>query len=364
MRNLLFIMLILVGVSTSAQEFKNWSLEAAIGGQAIDDASATNDGNFVQLGLQSRVNLTRSFGFMAKYNFNTLSIITGDDYTKEGLARYGGQKVSGNSHRLSAEVVIDIYDFTELDRFSNNWTILGHFGPGVIFVPGESAFTWNGGATLMRKLGNDFALKADYSITGIMNQEKTWDGIYDANAEGITSVIRSATVGLVWYPAKKKKRDLVHADWFVREVVYQQIDTTIVNNHIVNLTEVTNVVGDSTKIQEFVFFDDDSDTYRAGDGTDMDETNQSLNAITKIYTALKENSSASVTLTGWASATSSSDEYNQELSARRCQRISDTLVGMGIAFTRININPSGKDFHLEDVSLHDLARRVEMLIVE
>jgi outer membrane protein OmpA-like peptidoglycan-associated protein len=356
MRKILFILLILVGVSTSAQDFKNWSLEAEIGGQAIDDASAKNDGNFVQLGLASRVNLTRTFGFMAKYDFNTLSIISGDDYTKTGLARYGGRKVSGNSHRFSAEVVVDIYDLTELDRFSENWTILGHFGPGMIFVPGESVFTWNGGATLLRKLNNNFALKADYSVTGLMNQDKTWDGIYKANAEGITSVIRSAAIGLVWYPAKKEKRDLVHADWYVPEVVYQQIDTTIVNNHIVNLTEVTNnTVADTVKIQEFVFFDHDKDVIR------LDESD---NAITKIYTALVEDPDATVLLTGWASATSSTDAYNQELSARRCQSISDRLVAMGIAFTRVNIDPSGKDFHLDDVSLHDLARRVEMLIVK
>lgn len=350
MKKLLIIMVLLMGVSMHSQDFKNWSLELEYGNHYLNDRSAQSvqsfGETFTQIGILSRYNFNRTVGLGVKYNFNHLRLIAHD-----------GTELSGDTNRLSLEAYVDLWDVVTLDKVSQYWTLLGHIGPGVIWVQDETVATMNGGLTLLRKISPHFAAKLDYSLTGLINQKRTWDGLYKATAEGITSQIHSFSLGLVWYPAvKKRKRDLPeHADWYMPETLCPA-DTTIVNNYVKNITQVTKVIKEGYKpiYREFVFFDHDKSKIRKSE----------LNAIYQTYITLVGNPKRKVKVIGWASNTSSSAEYNQKLSEKRCEKVIIKLLDMGLSHKQILIDPNGKDYHLDDENVHDLARRVELLIIE
>jgi OOP family OmpA-OmpF porin len=361
LHKIVLICILLISITAFSQkEYNPWSVDFGVGAYAANDPSYTTFNS---------MHLNSNWEMGAKYNFNP-TLAVGLRY---GISNMEGQSAvfmlpGDNNHipsmmidskyqRLSIEATIDILDV--VDIHNNTFTLLIHGGIGGATVKTdyghfEKMGMFSGGLTGVFRLSNRIGLKLDYTITSHIDQHKTLDGIFSAGAEGMTSNVHSGTVGIIVWLGKKDKRP---ADFYYKPdcTVIHQSDTTIVNNYNTAIVEKITVKEDYIPIvQEFVFFDHDEDIVRGSED----------NAIYQIYTHMNANKESEVNIIGWASATSSSAKYNLELSTRRCEKLKQKLLDADISADRISIDPSGKDYHLEKENVHDLGRRVELIIVK
>jgi len=354
MRNLVFLFM-LVSFSLSAQ-YDRWAFGAELGVHAVGDQSAlvTDAHNHFGLSARYSINPTVSVGLTAGFDNLTLQDLEG----VVGETDYG---------RISAEGFIDVFDV--LDLQNNVFTLLFHGGPGMSFIAidnddwqrflpsyTDEVFSLTGGLTGMVKISKTFAATLDYRTTANITQDYTLDGyIPIANAD-VNSTVTNFSIGLTIYPGKKKDGEKQeHADWYVApSPVYTNTYVTNVNH--VTREYVRNVTESSCECEvvEFVFFDHDK--YKIKE--------QSLNAITKVFDYLNENKNAELWIKGFASATSSSAEYNKTLSRKRAKAIYDKLEAMGTDMNRVSVSSEGKDYEWADESIHDVARRVELIITK
>lgn len=347
-RTLLAVMLlvstVVLGQNDSIKPFKTWSAEVDLGVHSLVSANATATAP-MHLGLLVRKNFNRTFGVGLRVGVDPM-VTTG---------KRTGIEQEFTFTTLNLEAIVDVFDVVDLH--SGRFTILAHGGPGVSFAKNFTAANLGGGFTGLIKLGQASALKLDYTMTSNINQQFSYGG-QSINTSGIGSIVNKFSVGLVMYLGTNEKE---HADWYLKECcggsdVYQS-DTTIVNTYN---TLITKVVKEEYNpiIQEFVFFNHDSDKITKN----LLKRSEPLAAIYRAYSALEWYSERSVKIIGWASATSSSAEYNLELSMRRCKAVKSKLISMGVNPSRILIDAEGKDTHLDDITVHDLARRVELRI--
>lgn len=339
MRLRLFLLVLLVstlGFSQADEKpFTQWGAEVEIGGHSLVAANFSGD-DFVHIGVLGRYNFNRTFGLGLRLGLDMFEIIddTGQAYDRDYVS-------------LNLEAIADLLDIVDLNN--EKFTILAHGGPGVAFTQKSTFFNLSGGFTGLFKVGDHSALKLDYTMHGNYNQAVQGSTGEVEHLNGLSSIVNTFSVGLAVYFGDKTPVDFMSDECCGGDVIIHQGDTTIVNN---NQTLVTKIIREeyTPVIQEFVFFKHDKDKIRKSE----------LNAVYQIYNALQDIQDSKVRIIGYASATASSDQYNLELAERRCLSLATKLALMGIDDSRIIIDPEGKDFHLDNIDVHDLARRVEL----
>lgn len=332
--------LLIVSMSLSAQ-YDRWAFGLESGVHAVGDESATVTDAF------------NHYGASLRYSFNPMvSLGVSGGYDNISLKSIDGQDIETNYSRISAELYIDAFDLLNLQN--NLLTILVHGGPGRSVIRtsnnyADNIFSATGGVDAMFKLRKNISLSLGYRHTANITQDKTLDGVFDVSNSDVNSTLTNLSAGLTIYFDKDKNES--HADWYVEP----EPEYLIVNNNSYITQElVTNVVESKCDcdIAEFLFFDNDR--------SDLKEEHKA--PLVSVYNYLNDNPEAKLQIIGYASSTNNSDEYNLSLSSRRAVKAYEKLELMGIDTTRIAVLAKGKDETWGDESLHDVARRVELII--
>lgn len=357
MKNLLLTLALFTGFLSTAQ-FDRWSFNAETGLHAVGDQSALVTDAFNHFGATARYNFTPTVGLGLSGGF--------DNLTLQDLSGYVGET---NYARLSTELFVDIFDILSLQN--NVFTILGHGGPGIsrieaegrytpsVYAPtvkgdyNETVFSLTGGLTGLFKLSPSFAATLGYRTTANITHSKTLDGYKAIKNADINSTVTNFTLGITFYPSKKGKEQ-EPADWYVEPDPVYTTNTYITNNVTREYIRNYNQSSCECDMLEYVFFEHDQDILLQSE----------LNAIAQVYTYLKNNLNSKLNIFGYASATSSSHEYNLELSKRRATKVYNKLEQMGADMSRVNMVSYGKDLNWSNEMVHDMARRVELIIVK
>lgn len=362
---ILILALIMLSITTYGQDFNRWAVSGEVGNQLVSDKTAVSVDNYVHFGISGRYNVNEivGFGLTAGYDNTSLS---DEIFTEQGS--YFGPEYDFEYWRVNAEAYVNA--FKVVDLYSKRWTVLFHGGPGVshistngdrldkfdYLVPfnhNETVFNLRGGATLLFKISPKVVAYADVSTTSNINQKYRFDGGNKVSNTGVNVNITNVSVGLTMYLGKKGKE---HADWYVAEPIKPTVThVTTINDYPV--TEVTKIIEKpcdckTEPTSEYVFFDHDK--------FDIKETE--LNSIYKVFAELDNNPTFKLVIKGYASPTSSSDEYNLKLSENRSNILFKKFVAMGIDESRITFEYFGKDKERKDEFVHDVARRVELLV--
>lgn len=331
-------------------QYNKWAFDIEYGVHQVNDESAITIDN------------TNHFGFGFRRNFNPkvgFGLTGGYDIGK--LEDFNGLNIDLYYSRVNMEFYVN--SFNILDLNNKYFTLLFHGGPGFSRIEtsnnyGENIFNIRGGATGLVRIGNNLALKADFSTTGHISQSKTIDGSFPITNSGINSTIHNISIGVVVYLGKKKKG---HADWYIPEpprVVRTEPDTIVIKKPVINNYPVAYLPEEENncdcEFRESIFFDN---------GTDSIEQH-ALNAIYKVYQVLNENTDFTLEVKSWSSATTDSDKDNYNLSEKRATSVINKLVKLGIDKTRMFAIPNGKDLNYSNIYVHDIARRVELVVIK
>ena len=364
---ILILALVMLSITTYGQDFNRWAISGEIGNQLVADKTAVSVDNFIHFGIGARYNVNELVGFGVTAGFDSTSLFE-EIFTDDGA--FFGPEYNFDYARINAEAYVNA--FKVVDLYSKRWTVLFHGGPGISristkgdrlddlesltsFRHNETLFNLRGGATLLYKISPKFVLYGDVSTTSNINQQYKFNGGGNVSNTGINANITNVSVGLTVYLGDKDKE---HADWYVPEPVTPTItNVTTVNEY--PKTEITQIIEKPCNCKteptsEYVFFDHDKHNIK--------ETE--LNAIYKVYAELDNNPAFKLVIKGYASPTSSSDEYNQKLSERRSNTLYKKFVAMGIDGSRITFESFGKDKERSQEFVHDVARRVELLVKE
>lgn len=341
MKKFLFILLFAGIVSAQEKQYDRLAFEVGFGGHFIADQSGVLEDNFFHMNFTGRYNLNETFGLGGVYAFDDL------DFDDGGGTSYA---------RLTLEAFVDLFDVFGMpqDRF----TMLGHGGIGMATHSGDYFGVKTAGLTGIYNLNEDFSIKADFTTAGNFGQPTTLNDFKATNNAGLNSVLYNFSIGLVITPSRKG----VHADFYeekvVTETIYQK-ETVVkeVEPYVLRRDNILGVLQPSDfecncEYQDYVFFDHDSFV--------VNDTE--LNTIVRVYAYLQDHPEKTLQLNGFASATQSSEDYNLALSEKRINTVLEKLVEMGLDESRVSTNPQGKDYNWAVNSLHDVSRRVELLI--
>jgi outer membrane protein OmpA-like peptidoglycan-associated protein len=356
MKKIVILVALILMSTLSYGQYNKWAVEAEVGTFEMNlptglvSANALGQDGY-HLGVAGRYNFNPKFGVGLVGGFNNLSV-----------ERDNMPNLELNYYRADVEAYINIFKMLDLNP---KWfTMLVHGGVGMSWIDAEDGLNENienlsGGVTGLFKVSNRMALKLDFTTTGNIGQTKTIFGDYDSQNSGISSTVHDLSVGVVVYFGKKKEnKDKLqpHADWYVAPVVEPTIINTY-NKTVYPKTFVTNVIEKTCDCEfvqnEYVFFDHDKFNIK----------DTELNAIYKVYEVLMLNKDFTLIIKGWASPTSSSDDYNLKLSENRSNEVYQKYIDMGIDGERIRFESFGKDHKYDEQTVHDVARRVELLLV-
>ena len=361
---ILILALVMLSITTYSQEYNRWDVSIEYGNQMVGDKTAVTVDNFSHFGAGVRYNLNEIVGVGITGAYDNTMLVEelelggyGTPYTLE----YG---------RINAEAYINA--FKVVDLYSKHWTVLFHGGPGVSFIKADSpefginkenVVNLRGGLSLLYKLSKRIALYGDISTTSNIQQKVKFDGSGEKTNTGMSSNISNTSIGIRFYLGKRDKNDDVkeHADWYQKPeptpIVNNVVNEYVTNTPIVNFTqeefnEYYETYNSLNPQSEFVFFDHDKFNIKATE----------LNAIYKVFVQLDEHSTWKLVIKGYASPTSSSDEYNIMLSNDRSNELLKKFVDMGIDESRISFESYGKDKKRSSENVHDVARRVELIV--
>lgn len=347
MKNIIIILVFIFSTTLTFGQYNKWAVDFEYGNHKVDDESAIT------------VDKSTHFGAGLRYNFNPkVGLGLTAAFDNGILEDFDGFAVDLDYSRVNLEAYLNVFKI--LDLHSNYFTLIAHGGPGFSKIESGSGYSENifnihGGVTGLLKLGNRVALKADFSTTGNISQSKTMDGSFDISNTGINSTLHNVSVGLVFYLGKKKT---VHADWYKAEPVVPVIieKQPIINNYITKpIKQVVKNCDCEYVGHEYMFFEHDKDYV---EGIDQ------LTSLYKIFVVLNENPNYKLKIIGWASATSSTGEYNLALSKRRADNLREKLINMNIDPSRIKASANGKDFDYSTESVHDIGRRIELIVTK
>ena len=357
---LILIAILFATITINAQDYNRWAISGEFGNQKVADESAIQDNEFSHIGLGVRYNINEIVGIGVTGGYDFTSLV--EEVVYDG-GFYFDKPYDLEYTRINLEGYLNA--FKAVDLYSKRWTLLLHGGPGASFIKShgfrqrdETSFKHNetvlnlrGGVSILYKISKRFALYGDFSTTSNVKQESKFDGSGPTSTAGMSSNVSNVSVGLTVYLGKKGKE---HADWYVAPPVV--LPEPVVNNTFTSPTTIIREEAqcdcDTEPISEYVFFDHDKDVIRPTE----------LNAIYKAFASLNKNPSYQLSILGYASPTSSSSDYNQKLSERRTKALKDKLVKMGLDESRIETGSFGKDLDRNDEVVHDVARRVELLI--
>ena len=365
---LILVAIIFATITINAQDYNKWAISGEFGNQKVADESALQDDEFYHIGLGVRYNINDivGVGLTGGYDATTLFeevIVNGNSYYDQSYdLKYS---------RINLEGYLNT--FKAVDLYSKRWTLLLHGGPGISFIKSdgfrqrdeisfnhkETVLNLRGGASVLYKLSKNFAAYGDFSTTSNVRQKMKFDGSAPTSTVGMSANVSNISIGLIYYLGKKDKNGVrkEHADWYITPPVV--LPEPIVNNIINNPTTIIkekNSCDCEIIPSEFVFFDHDKDIPNDINGQG------DKNAIFKVFKYLVDNPTSILLIRGYASPTSSSDKYNMDLSNRRAKELTKKFVAMGISIDRIKVEYFGKDIKYNTEYVHDVARRVELIV--
>lgn len=334
----------------SFAQYGRWALDAEAGIHRVNDASAISYGNPTHLGLGLRYNFNPKVG---------LGLTLGNDFGK--IQDFDLNVFNFNYYRANLEGYVNILNVLDLNN--NFFTLIAHGGPGFSRIEttnndyGENVFNFSSGISGLIHIFPKLALKVDYSTISHIKQKKTMDGSYPSENVGVNSTVKNYSAGLVFYFGIKngKKR---HADWYVAPPIKIPEPKSVINNYYksdsiyIDKTSKCDCKKDELTFRRFVFFNHDK----------WDVLDDGLDQIYDMLLRLREKPGYVLVIKAWASPTNSSDEYNLELSKKRCQAIYDKYIALGVDPSQLKMDWFGKDKSLDQKIVHDIARRVEIYL--
>lgn len=325
-------------------------------------------------------------------------------------------------YRFTLEGVVNAAEVLGAREWTQRFGLLLHGGMGVSFLKGsepvetgtDHMLNFQAGVTPQIKLTNSLALFGDLSILGHVRQDLTYDGVDRGTLRGFDGFLVNASVGITLYlgsgdtpadfaesPINAKVEDIAAK----MEKMAQENgddDQDGVPNYLDrdNNTESgvrvdskgraidlnKNGIPDDMESALDSRFATPSDLQTAIAGNNGANGNNknlvkqlinegyvnvyfkfnstkpatfSLGAINTIVQYMKDNPSATATLTGFADEIGS-PAYNKNLSERRAKMVNDVLTAAGIDASRLSHNGDGEDASVDKNSAEarQLVRRV------
>ena len=339
MKKLIYTLIFLFTLSGVAQD-KEWSFGLGAGAHSFVN-SLDNTDLFLNVNGNVRYMFNNKFGVGLYAGYDNL-------VSDNELCPY-----DSDFYRGSIEGVFNIGRALKFETFTKNFTLLVHGGVGAGYFNGEAVKEWtfntSGGVTGLYRLSNNFALRADVSSTGIVGQPLTLNAEHPVQTNGIDSYLHTYTVGITFYPGSKKK---VHNDW--KEDKKPEPVITKVIREIETKTVVHEQVCCDETLVDNIYSEETSDEIQI----------HALNELQKVADYLVEHPEAKINLVGSACTTHGTDEYNQKLSESRAENVYNKLISMGVAPERLTHWGTGRDVRYVGKANSDLAKRVEIRVVE
>lgn len=398
-----FMLLGAVLFGQNQQDFNRWSieLEAGVHKPAIPFTSGyyTSTPSFFQGSLGVRYMLTNRFGLKLGVGYNS---IEGADESRPFKTNY---------KRLTLQGVINAGDILNFRSWTNTINLLVHGGMGSAkLTPTEPAEYpddeddymghFIAGITPQLKLTDHIVLTGDFSVLVNERQNYKWDGTTYTTQAGFDGILLNGSVGLTFYIGGAEQ----HADWYTGGVA-SELDS--LNKRISKIKEgmldsdndgVSNYLDEESNSANGVIVNTKGITVDKNQNGIPDEWENNLdkryasaavsgltvadllnrgyvavyfkfdsaepeayalNAINYLIIYMTEHPSATAELIGYADAIGN-EQYNQELSLARSQKVKDILVAAGIDENRLTIAGRGEDTSLEEGSkpVRQLVRRV------
>ena len=319
-------------------------------------------------------------------------------------------------YRISLQGVANLRNILSFSDWTNTIGLLAHGGMGysrlsiqepVELADDDQMLNFIAGITPQIKLAERVALNADLSIIGQIRQDNTYDGTQRQTAPDFDAFYVNATLGLSIYLGKNEQ----HADWYSKD---QDMETDL-DSITGRLTKLENDLQDDDRDGVPNYLDREPDTVSGvtvdtkgvavdknengipdelesainarftemsenttGSGNDVVEklindgfvnvyfqfnSTQpeiySYQAINYLIKYMKENTSASADLIGYADEIGNAD-YNKALSEKRAQKVKDILVASGIEGSRLDVTGDGEDASVDkgSTAARQLVRRV------
>ncbi len=398
------------------QTYNHWSIDVGAGfhkpTRPFAPGAFVNTPSFFQAEVGARYMINNKFGFGLELGYANIENDE-DSFTK----------FETNFMRSSFEGYINLGEVLGFRKWTKSFNILAHGGLGVSRISAtplglNERTEWGSHATVgftpQIRLSNRIALYGDLSLIGNIDQEITWDGTIDIPSEpsrGFQGAIYNVTVGVNIYLGSNNK----HADWFSEENQFDERLSNLENEVEKLITDLTD--DDQDGVPNYLDRDNDTesgvavdskgraiDVNKNGipdelesslesryatkselenlrrDGSSQNVMEQlinqgyvnvffqfnstkvegySLGALNSIVTYMKKNPTKTATLTGYADEIGGED-YNQQLSANRAERIKEVMVAAGIDASRINASGGGEDTSVQKSSstARHLVRRV------
>ncbi|MDP5078484.1 MAG: OmpA family protein, partial [Nonlabens sp.] len=390
--------------------FKRWAIDVGAGVQKPTrpfTQGFTNTPSFYQADLGVRYMITRSFGIGVEGGFNNIK--SDDDSSVE---------FDNKLYRVGLEGIVNLGNFVGLKEATNRFGIIAHGGMGVGFFDVQDPVNIDGvdhmlnftaGITPQVRLTDNVAIFGDLTIIGTTRNNYGWDGgVLPSDVRGFEGMLVNASVGLTFYLGKgdvpadfaidptAAKIDELSKAFAKMESDIADDDQDGVPNYLDrdNTTESGVAVdnkGRAIDLNKNGIPDEmesalDSRYSNKGNGANGSDGNTqqivktlinggyvnvyfqfdstkpatySLSAINTIVKYMKENPSASATLTGYADELGAPG-YNKSLSERRAKMVHDVLVASGVSASRLTHTGGGEDASVNKDSddARQLVRRV------
>lgn len=327
MKKLILIVCVFIMSITHAQNYNKWSIEAETG------ISKLHGYTYV---VPYNVELS------TRYMFNN----------KFGLKLQGGytEIKEYKFYNVGFHTVVNLGRVLEFESFTKHYTILA--GVGVTYTNSNSTILQDrlsmGHLSVfidnLIKLTDNTSLKIGMDFIGDINNRH-----FDASSRPSTfSRLQNYNIGFVFNLGKQKE----HADWYYSKENIVRTDTIFMKPTIIDKTVTVTEYDCNCDINsdEYVFFGHDK----------YEVTKDALHSIMKIASILLEQENKTVLISGFASPPAS-NEYNLQLSLKRCNTVKNKLLSLGIDENRIEMNPVGE---IETVNgkNEDLTRKVYLQI--
>lgn len=404
----------------SEKNYNKFSIEAGVGMNKPSDNFSpdyyTSDVNDV-----FPFNGVRHFNLGVRYMFNErfgLKLDGAYDIFEPENSDNGSLPFETNQIRIGLQGVVNLRNVLNFDSFTKRFGLLGHAGIQVNFIQPESRngvdlssndTDQNGGfifgLTPQYRITDRFVITADFSFIQNYRSHLTWDGTDNRRVNNLRSSMTNVSLGLTAYLGKHD----VHADWVVVEDNYadkndleelkNKMDElekklkdddkdgvpnyldkdpntpagVLVNSHGQAMDTNGNGIPDAMEGPLDSKFAKDIDLVKelANKGViavyfDFDISvpqDDSYSSIRSVLQYMIENPDAKVTITGYADEIGTVD-YNNPLSGKRADKVSEILVSAGIDAARITTKAGGVDDSVDKNSEYarQLVRRATFMI--
>ncbi|WP_438969464.1 OmpA family protein [Nonlabens sp.] len=423
MKKIFTITLLMCGLASFAQTndsmssdsnenstFKQWSLDLAGGVHMpvslFTPGYFTNTPDLFQMDLGIRYMVNEKFGFNLDLGYNRFE---GDTESLDFQTNY---------YRVTLEGVVNARNLIGLDAISERLGLLVHGGMGVSGLDYSSSnddldhmLNFQAGITPEYRITNAISVFADLSVIGHVRQDRAFDGFSVSETRGFDGMLVNASVGISFALGEGAMSiDYAPNDMEARlDDIAAAMDKMATENGDDDQDGVPNYLDRDNTTESGVRVDNKGraiDLNKNGIPDDMESgldtryvsssdlkniiarnngnnknlikqlinegyvnvyfrfnstkpTTYSLGAMNTIVQYMKDNPSASATLTGFADEIGN-PEYNKTLSERRAKMVNDVLVAAGIDASRLTYNGDGEDASVDKSSAEarQLVRRV------